>query len=467
MLESAIQLASRGWPLIPLDGKVPRLRDWPNRATRDSDALSKWSIEFPDCNFGIVTDLARLIVLDFDPRNGGDIGKAVMVEQYGRETLELGVSVQTGSGGEHIYFRCPADADPSDTRRRLGSFLKESAGPGIDVPAMVVAPGSVHSSGKTYLFDICDELREVPELPSALLLHCVNYRETLHPPVGSIETRVAEFYDESPQYKHDKSMLEALATLDPARLEKQWGDRGCVPTRNTLKWERTPGARNVKKNGRTGSQVISAESLGIARDYYRVYGGHGLPVFLASTKRKARISPEYDLASVATNDKRHPLSTRRVVRAWLKAVAEPHGDRPIDLESPAFQRRLMESEKWRNATRVYAALFLEAWRLGVRVTNFSINYDRIGLIMGIAKQTAWRFAMDAEECGLLAITDRGQKRAYRVRGRSATFSLLTLAGSEAFVRIQNKAFEIARLIEQFEAEARHGFDSANRVESAA
>lgn len=78
--------------------------------------------------------------------------------------LPEGPVVETGGGGRHRYFKCPADLP----------FNKTTFGPGVDVlgdNSYVVAPPSKHSSGKRYswrdgrsILDI-----ETPKLPAQWL----------------------------------------------------------------------------------------------------------------------------------------------------------------------------------------------------------------------------------------------------------------------------------------------------------
>lgn len=93
------------------------------------------------------------LVLDIDPRHGGD-------ESLSRLAGTLGVDfnawpiVRTGSGGQHIYMHKPANT-------RISGKLRGY--PGIDLKTaggFVVAAGSVHPNGNAYTWD--DDLLAVP-----------------------------------------------------------------------------------------------------------------------------------------------------------------------------------------------------------------------------------------------------------------------------------------------------------------
>jgi hypothetical protein len=80
-----------------------------------------------------------VVVLDVDPRNGGESELRDLQKAYGR--LPKGPTVITGGGGRHYYFR---------TQQPIRSAV---LAPGIEVKAersCVVAPPSLHASGEYY-----------------------------------------------------------------------------------------------------------------------------------------------------------------------------------------------------------------------------------------------------------------------------------------------------------------------------
>ncbi len=42
ILTAAINYASHGWPVIPLKGKIPIIKDWPKKATTDEATIHKY-----------------------------------------------------------------------------------------------------------------------------------------------------------------------------------------------------------------------------------------------------------------------------------------------------------------------------------------------------------------------------------------------------------------------------------------
>jgi putative DNA primase/helicase len=159
-LEFALRAAERGWPVLPLysvedgectcgiqdcskAGKHPFTSHGVKDATTDKNQIRAWWRENPNANIGIATGTtSKLVVLDIDPRNGGDESLRQLEEECG--ALPNCPTVLTGGGGKHFYFRLPS-----------GVAVKSKRGlrPGIDVCAegsYVVAVGSTHKSGGGY-----------------------------------------------------------------------------------------------------------------------------------------------------------------------------------------------------------------------------------------------------------------------------------------------------------------------------
>ena len=161
MMEYALSYAVRGWRVLPLHaplnggcscrrpacshpGKHPRTVHGLSDASTDPDTINQWWREWPDANIGIVTGPeSGLVVLDVDPRHDGDKSLRDLESQHA--PLAPTLEVQTGGGGRHLYFKYPEGANLGNSSGTLG--------PGLDVKGSkgyVVAPPSLHASGKTY-----------------------------------------------------------------------------------------------------------------------------------------------------------------------------------------------------------------------------------------------------------------------------------------------------------------------------
>lgn len=126
-------------PSCESPGKHPKVRKWREVAT--SDPAKVEAFDWRSANYGIATD--GLVVVDIDPRNGGDETWAWIEEQLASDgeswTLHTR-TVKSGSGGRHLYYR---------GSRRSSVGLWE----GIDVKGAggyVLGPGSSHISGGKY-----------------------------------------------------------------------------------------------------------------------------------------------------------------------------------------------------------------------------------------------------------------------------------------------------------------------------
>ena len=159
---AALAYANAGLSVLPLTprDKTPLLDDWPHKATTDGPTISKWWTRWPNANIGLHVEKSGLAVLDVDPRNGG----ADSLRELKRERGEGWIShlkVNTGGGGFHFIY----------THSGKASFPAQLAR-GIDLKtgtSYIVAPPSVHPSGKVYAFDGCTllngELDFVPPVP--------------------------------------------------------------------------------------------------------------------------------------------------------------------------------------------------------------------------------------------------------------------------------------------------------------
>jgi hypothetical protein len=142
---AALAYLARAWSVIPIQprGKRP-LVSWEEFQQRVPDAseVRGWFARWPDAGVAIVTGaLSELVVLDVDPRHGGERSLAELEREHG--SLPRSLEAATGGGGRHVYFRHPGGV----VRNRVG------LAPGLDVRGdggLVVAPPSVHPSGRRY-----------------------------------------------------------------------------------------------------------------------------------------------------------------------------------------------------------------------------------------------------------------------------------------------------------------------------
>jgi hypothetical protein len=110
-------------------------------ATNIEAAIRSWFRKHPELNYGISTD--TLPTADIDPRHDGDKSwRALIHENYD----VVGWRVRTGSGGEHIMFGTTTETLPSKIGLAKGVDFKGVGG-------YIVGVGSMHISGKRYIWD--------------------------------------------------------------------------------------------------------------------------------------------------------------------------------------------------------------------------------------------------------------------------------------------------------------------------
>lgn len=163
---AAANYAARGWAVFPLHtiragrcscrhedcahtAKHPLTRHGLRDATTSSEQIRSWWGCWPWANVGIATGAASgLIVIDIDPRSGGDGSLARLQSLMG--SLPATLTVSTGGGGRHLFYAHPG-VEVGNTAGRLPGIAE--ALPGVDLRGdggYVVAPPSRHVSGRPY-----------------------------------------------------------------------------------------------------------------------------------------------------------------------------------------------------------------------------------------------------------------------------------------------------------------------------
>lgn len=137
-------------------GKHPRTPRGCLDASTDPTQIRAWWERWPDANVGIATG-AGLVVIDIDPRSGGDDSIVDLRRSLG--ALPDTIESLTGGGGRHIYLSAPCEV------RNSAGVL----GAGIDVRGdggYVVAPPSTHASGRAYAWESSSRPDEVDLAPA-------------------------------------------------------------------------------------------------------------------------------------------------------------------------------------------------------------------------------------------------------------------------------------------------------------
>jgi P4 family phage/plasmid primase-like protien len=129
----------------PSPGKHPWNVNGVKGASTNRKQIREWWIAHPEANIGIACgSKSNILVLDIDPRNGGNETLLQLTEKLGN--LNSTVVSNTGGGGTHHVFKLPTFKVRKDSGGKV-------FGAGIDVAsdgAIIIVPPSVHASGKLY-----------------------------------------------------------------------------------------------------------------------------------------------------------------------------------------------------------------------------------------------------------------------------------------------------------------------------
>ena len=141
MRELAIAYMKRGWPVFPVQGKVPMTRHGVLDATTDVQMALGWSDKATGC--GLATGKASgLFVVDLDSEDARDEFMALAAREGGK--MVPTVASRTGKGW-HLFYRMPEDLE---IRNSASKIL-----PQVDIRGTggyVVLPGSRHPDGGKY-----------------------------------------------------------------------------------------------------------------------------------------------------------------------------------------------------------------------------------------------------------------------------------------------------------------------------
>jgi hypothetical protein len=146
--------------------KHPYVRLAPNgvhSATTDEHQIRDWFADVPDANLGVHAD--GLIVVDIDPRDGGDDSFRALEAEHGE--LPPTWRVITGSKGEHIFFACPPGVVVTNVA--ANTMTDPPLGPGVDIRTTggyVVAPPSRHMCGGVYDWSVDHHPQDIPLAPA-------------------------------------------------------------------------------------------------------------------------------------------------------------------------------------------------------------------------------------------------------------------------------------------------------------
>lgn len=174
MKEWALWYAGMGLAVFPVQarGKAPLTPHGCKDAATVRKQIEAWWDRWPEANIGIATGNG-LMVVDVDSHEAD--GKASMKEwEAVNRKLPMTWISRTGGGGLHVFFQTD-----EAVRNRAGVL------PGVDirgVGGLIVAPPSIHESGKRYEWIKSPKEQALAVAPDALIELCMGRKKVLEAP---------------------------------------------------------------------------------------------------------------------------------------------------------------------------------------------------------------------------------------------------------------------------------------------
>jgi hypothetical protein len=158
-------------------------------ATLQAGIVKLWfGLRVPEANLGVSTE--NLVVIDSDPRHGGDESLRKLETEHGE--LPLTWRALTGGGGTHDIYKAPAGVVIASFNAELEiKWGREPPlGPGVDVRARggyIVSPPSRHISGGVYCWSVDHHPADIPlaVAPDWLVEKLTRARSTTTTPDGA------------------------------------------------------------------------------------------------------------------------------------------------------------------------------------------------------------------------------------------------------------------------------------------
>jgi hypothetical protein len=147
---AAMAAARRGWAVFPCrpGDKRPAVPDWERRACAEPDRVARY---WPSAqhNVGLACGPSRLVVVDLDTHSplpddwrlpGVQDGRDVLalVAEWAAQPWPVTYTVQTPTGGLHLYYTAPEGPGIRNSAGRIGPLIDVRGGGGY-----VLAAGSV------------------------------------------------------------------------------------------------------------------------------------------------------------------------------------------------------------------------------------------------------------------------------------------------------------------------------------
>jgi putative DNA primase/helicase len=424
-------------------GKHPRGKAWQERATWDQDQLKAWWRKHPGSNVGLACGATAhdwaLVVLDVDGEPGERSLEQLLIE-HGQE-LPQTWEVRSGraDGGRHLYWRAPVE---------VGLRNRGKMRDGLDVRGQggqVVAPPSLHHSGRRYTSQMPFALEAIAAMPDWL----IDLIKT--PPQPKASPRF-----EAPP---DPGQIPPYVEAALRRAERELSQMAPQSGRHTRLWQ------EVASLGRYAPRYVSEGTVIWRLKQAALQSGlredEELEHQLRSGLQKARDDGPLEIPEPTPRQRpspRPPGVTRGAPTTGSSGGQEPPGDPPQeppaqapDGEEPFFSFRACTDVGNRDR-------FLEAWGQDLRYVPtfkrwFIWHQERWkedeGELQEMAIQTARSIrdeARGALEAGAKAEAEILSRHAHKSEGHAAIGNMISLARSHPGVRVRHAALDADPLL---------------------
>jgi hypothetical protein len=212
-----------------------------HRASASPEQVAAWWTDHPTANIALFPASGELVILDLDTAEGERFAASLGVGDGGTLTVLTG----RDGNGRHFYYRC-ADAAQIGNRSHAGLDVRAGAG-------YVIAPPSVHPTGRRYAWRDGFDFDRIAELPDAALRWCLGSAPRRAPsarpalplasrplttdrvrharkyltkcPTGLSDGRKTTAYRISAALLHDVGMAE----VDTGEIMRAWNDMNSPP----------------------------------------------------------------------------------------------------------------------------------------------------------------------------------------------------------------------------------------------
>ena len=156
-LSAALAYAKGGLRVFPTAGKVPRTPRGHLDATTDAVTIAECWARWPEAGIGLACHPSGIVVVDVDPRHGGDDALHELEQAHG-VLPETWVSETGGRDrGVHYFFRVPVNVMLRDRPLAQGVDLKCNG--------YVIVPPSRHPMGRRYVWHVGYAPDDLPLAP--------------------------------------------------------------------------------------------------------------------------------------------------------------------------------------------------------------------------------------------------------------------------------------------------------------